>query len=233
MKNLLSICPSRGRPTQLRTMIKSFEATKSPGTDLVVYLNVDDPKLPEYEEVLAGREFVVGRRLYLVEAINRMWRACPDYPFYQVVNDDHVYITTQWDTKLIDIIRARGKGWGIACPNDLLTNWTLWKHPSAEVISANIPRALGYFIWPKIRHIGTDTVLGRLGMGIDRMWRDESIIIEHRHWSIGKSLLDENYKWVYGADEQGYGRMRVGEYLSHQLSLDIEKVKQAMGEEDV
>ena len=234
MHKLLSICPSRGRPKQMAVMIDSWLATKSEGSKMVVYLNYDDIKLDQYDIKHPDIKVTTGKRRFLSEVVNYNWGIYQDqYDYFQVINDDHVYLTPQWDVKLIDIIQTRGKGWGIACPNDLMTNWAVWKHPSAEVISANIPRALGYYIWPRIRHIGTDTVLGRLGMGIDRMWREEKIIIEHRHWTNGKSVLDDNYKWVYGTDEQQYGNNMVGEYIIQHLQEDIDKVKSAMAKEGV
>jgi hypothetical protein len=231
MNRLLVLCPTRERPKILERMLKSYLETKSSNTDLAIYLNADDPSLEEYRYVLEKNYspyFKVGPRRYLAEAYNLFYSMFPEYDYYAPVNDDHVFITPGWDKKLIDIIETQGKGWGLAAAEDTLTNWNLYKHPSGCVISGNIPRTLGYMVWPKIHHIGIDDYYQRLMQGIDRLFHVPEVVIEHRHWLNGRALLDKNYKFVYGIEEQNYGRKAVEEYLKTQLEIDIAKLKEAM-----
>jgi len=232
-KTLLSICPSRGRPDTLKDMLESFAETRSDKSDLIVYLNDDDPKLPEYRTMLAENYFkfavvVIGPRKFIAEVFNEFSLAHPEYDYYQPFNDDHYFHTYHWDEKLIDIVEEKGKGWGIACADDLLTDWANFKHPSGCVISGNIIRTLGYMIPPGVRHIGIDTVLGKLAQAIDRLWFTRDVIIEHRHWTNGRRKIDDNYKWVYGTEEQNHGKRAVQMYLLTEFKKDVEKLREAM-----
>ena len=47
MKKLLVMVPSRGRPKRIKEFLESYTRTKSEGTDLVVYVNNDDPVLED------------------------------------------------------------------------------------------------------------------------------------------------------------------------------------------
>ena len=121
----------------------------------------------------------------------------------------------------------------MAAAEDHLTDWDNWQHPSGCVLSGNIPRTLGYFVWPKIHHIGTDDYFQHLLQGINRLFHVPEILIEHRHWVNGKGLLDANYKWVYGVEEQNYGKAAFLEYYTTQLKQDIAKLKEAMKKEGI
>lgn len=232
-KTLLTICPSRGRPDVIAEMLKSFTETRSEKTDLLVYLNDDDPKLLDYKKVFADTYYpfvvvVIGPRKFIVEVYNEFALAHSEYSYYAPINDDHIFHTYHWDEKLIKIVEKKGAGWGLAMADDMLTDFTESMHPSGCVISGNIIRALGYMVWPKLHHIGTDTFLQKICEGINRLFLTKDVIIEHRHWLNGRRPIDENYKWVYGADEQRYGACTISDYLYNHLPYDIEKLRTAM-----
>lgn len=229
MKRLLSICPSRIRPKILVKMLGSYYANRSEGSDIIVYISDDDPTINEYKEVLKNTSYIIGKRKYIVEVCNEIaLNKCKEYPYMQIINDDHFIETSNFDSKLIDVIEKQGGGWGIACPIDKLTDWNKFKHPSAEIISSNIVKTLGYYIYPKLQHIGTDGYLGSIGEGVDRLFRVEDVVIRHDHWIVGRAYLDDNYRYVYNKDTFNYGMTKLAEYKKTQLNKDIEKLKQAM-----
>lgn len=228
MKKLLVMVPSRGRPKRLCDMASSFTNTRnSPDTELVVYLNENDPSLKDYKLISSEMPYIFGKRLYLAEAYNYLFQKYPDYKYYSLLNDDHYFITPGWDKKLIEMIEERD-GWGLSCCEDHLTDWNKFQHPSGMVISGNIPRALGYMVWPRIQHIGIDCFFKELLTPLGLMYHTTDVVIEHRHWINGKAFLDENYKYVYHKDTYNYGMSKVEEYKRTQLQKDIEKIKQAM-----
>jgi hypothetical protein len=218
-------------------MLESYFLTKSDETDIVVYLNDDDPCVGRYREVCDYASsypvrYIIGPRLYLAQAYNLLFERYKDVEFYTPINDDHVFVTPKWDEKLISIIKMRGKGWGLAAANDGgVTAWDVWQHPSGCVISGNIPRTLGYMIYPRMQHIGIDDYFQFLLQGIDRLFYDPDILIEHMHWIVGKAVCDENYRFVYGPEQQAYGRMITDEYLSGQVKRDVDKLKEAISKE--
>jgi len=229
-KRILTMCPTRGRPSTLRDMLDSWAETRSPGTDMAVYLNTDDPKFAEYAHVVQGRyiNVLMGSRLYLAQAYNHLCREFPGYDYYAPVNDDHFFITTAWDAELVGIVEREGNGWGMAAAEDNLTEWAAYQHPSGCVLSGNIVRALGHMIWPKFQHIGIDDYFQHLLQALNMLWHTKDVVIEHRHWINGKRMLDANYKWVYGQEQQIYGRAAVQEYLGAQLWNDVRTIQEAM-----
>jgi hypothetical protein len=231
ISRLLAICPSRNRPKELARMLESFDGTQSGKVELIIYIADDDPCLEDYRLALKNRQFIIGPRIPLVQVLNRI--ACKDYPgfeYYQEVNDDHVYRTQLWDKFLIKEIEEKGKGWGLACGNDLMTNepWEIARHPSAAIISGNIVRTLGHFVWPELDHLGTDTYLRDIAEGIGAYYRRADIVIEHRHWLKGVAM-DDNYRWVYSQDQWRKSYQVLTDWKSNHATKEIDKIKQARG----
>ena len=198
---LLVICPSRSRPDRISEMIRSFEETRSPGTELVIYLAEDDPRLDDYK-VTGDHKILVGRRRTLVEVFNYCSvELFPDVPYYADINDDHIYQTPNWDSSLISEIELMG-GYGLACPDDKLTDWEKFKHPSAAVVDGNVVRILGRYFHEDLGHLGADTYLGLLFHGLGRLKRCEDVVVEHRHHLTNPELIDETYLLTYGAEHK-------------------------------
>ena len=45
-------CPSRGRPSLAKRLIDTATATQNGDTEFLFYLNDDDPKLEEYQDLI-------------------------------------------------------------------------------------------------------------------------------------------------------------------------------------
>jgi hypothetical protein len=230
MGRLLTICPSRIRPERILEMLESWDKTRSPWNDIIIYVADDDPRLPDYRKNLKGRNFYVGRRRTLVEANN--FCACDlyqGYDYYHEINDDHIYHTSHWDEKLIEDIERMG-GWGISFGVDIIPHpsWAESRYPTGTVISGNIVRLLGYFISPLFHHHQADGFLRDIGEGIDKYYRDTNVIIEHRHPTPGHPLYDENYAFSCGAEEISFGNKAYAEWCSLHKDSDIQKIRDAM-----
>lgn len=232
---LLSICPSRSRPEKLAYMLKTFDETKSEGTEMVVYVADDDPRLKEYIPVLDGRDYRIGPRKTIVEVNNYFTtEVYPGLPYYQEVNDDHAYRTKGWDEKLIHVIEFHGLGWGIACGEDTVhKHWQNIKHPSAALISGNIVRALGYFFWPKLKHLGCDGFIRDIGEGIDKLFYVPDVRIEHLHFVNKKADFDKdpNYSSIYTKEATEYMEGVILEWQRDFKWRDINRIKDAMEKE--
>lgn len=227
-RDVLSICPTRNRPTELLRMVDSFYKTKRLKTDLVFYISEDDPKLEEYKKFLKLNIFnyEIGPHKYLVQVINYFCSKYPEYRYYQEVNDDHIYHTLGWDEILTSTIENFGKGWGMAFPNN-----TINKNPSATMVSGNIVKTLGWFFIPELRHSSTDCSIATIGNGIKRLFYAEDAVIEHRCWhdtvhGIGvRAPEDDNVKFVYSKAEEEFGRDVCSK---HDFGADINKINQAI-----
>jgi hypothetical protein len=212
-------------------MLVSFEQTKSPGTEIAIYLSEDDPWLAEYKKFVDQYTHIIGPRRYQAEVFNMFPALYPGVKFYGAINDDHVYLTKGWDRIFMEAIEIQGRGWGMACGNDLLTDWKRFQYPSAEIISGNIIRTLGYYVWPEFRHIGIDFANGLLFSTLKKLFHFPDIIIEHRHVSNNKAAQDDNYKWIYGPEEQEYGHGKEAEYTAKILPRYIKLIQEAIAKE--
>lgn len=222
---LLMICPSRNRPDRIKEMLDSFDKTKSSGTELIIYISEDDYRLSEYKESLKGRDFIIGPRRSISEVYNYI--ACekmPNWLYYGLIDDDHIFITPNWDSCFIEAIEKAG-GFGLACGIDRLTDWEKFQHPSGCVIDGRVIRALGYFIYPAIRHIGVDMFLGKLFMELGRLHRLTDVIIEHRHRINNMAQDDSNYQQVYSAESISQGVAAFEEWRDNFMQDDLAKIR--------
>jgi hypothetical protein len=225
---LLMICPSRSRPDRILDMLDSFDKTKSEGTEIIIYISEDDPCLEDYIKVLKGRNFIIGIRRSIVETYNYI--SCelhPDIPYYGMIDDDHYFITPGWDNRYIDAIE-KGGGWGLACGEDKLTDWNKFKHPSGCIIDGRVIQTLGYFVYPEIKHIGTDMYLGALFGALGRLYHLPDVIIEHRHRINNMARDDDNYRQVYAKESEGPGRATFDLWVISQMQNEVDKINETI-----
>jgi len=156
---LLSICSTRSKPELVMEMLKSFDETKSEGTEIVLYIWEDDPKVEEYRKKLEGRNVIYGPKRFMGEVLNYIsTEVYPNVPYYQNINDDHYYVVKGWDKMMIGVLDDNN-GWGVSyCKGKGGIH-----NPNAEIISGKIIRAIGYYIYPKFRQFGFETYIISLG----------------------------------------------------------------------
>ena len=227
-KSMLTICPSRGRPDRIQSMLYSFFKTKSDFTNILVYVADDDPKLEEYIKVLNGVPYVIGQRRTIIDVFNYCVKRHPDYQFYSEINDDHVYRTEHWDDVLTSKIETDGKGWGIACGRELYFKDHFL--PSGLVMSRNIIDVLGYFAYPLFQHTWIDVFWSDLGKSIGRYYFCPDVIIEHMHFGVGKAPMDDNYKFSMDQQLWQQGKDIYETWVRDYRHEDVAKIKTAMGE---
>jgi len=225
MKKLLIICPSRIRPDRILTMLKSFDETKSEGTDIIIYLSDCDPRLEEYKIALKDRNYEIGKRLPISGVYNHCVRKNPNYKYYGEVCDDHVYRTKGWDRILIDEIENNGGwgmawGWGQIHPKEV-------RLPQAAIMSGNLVKALGFFSTPIITSAYNDRFAIDLCDALKCGFYRPDVIIEHQHVLNDKAKMDDNYRWVLSQETLETGRKQYELWRSTEMNNDIERVKSA------
>jgi hypothetical protein len=129
----------------------------------------------------------VGPRQGLCAAMQEMYQAHPDEPWYGILADDLVPQTLSWDQLLID--RA-GSG-AISYPNDLGRKTKLPTHPC---VGGDLVRAQGWFGLPAVHHYCVDSVYRYIGDQLRVKYRLDDVIVEHVHPSEDKSQRDHLYK---------------------------------------
>lgn len=220
MPQLTVMVPSRGRPENILRLRDAFIETCTAETELVVYVDKDDPNLSEYQ-ALEGVNLVVGTPSRIGPLLNYHAPKKADESFaLGFMGDDHVPRTIGWDTTILDKLRLEGAG--VAYGNDLLQGERLC---TAVVLTSNIVQVLGYFALPGALHLFLDNFWMSIGRGINKLFYFEDVVIEHLHPAAGKTEWDDGYvvansTTTWSADEAAYNR-----YMQQQYFGDIDNLK--------
>lgn len=216
MTKLLVVCPTRARAARCREMLNSFYRTKNDGTDILCYVDEQDPQVRQYAELLGETPSVFGKR----KTIIRVWNdAAREWPakFYAEINDDHLYVTQDWDTKLIAAIQAHG-GHGMA--------YGYTKNlPTATVVSASCIKALGWWMLPELLHQFCDDVNKDLYGAAGMLYHVPEVIIEHRHPAYGLADWDEGYRAVYSPQVHKHDSDLYHQWRKERMTADVETLK--------
>jgi hypothetical protein len=181
------IIPSRGRPQNLSRLIAACINT-GVSTPAWVRLDEDDESLPQYAALSMPRhwEIVIGPRVPLSEVYNEAYREIPETSHWVFVADDVVPVTQGWDRLLIDIagtdgmsVPEGGETTG-GCPHFAL--------------GGELVRSVGWLALPGLDRIYIDTCWHDIAKRRGVLRPAPGVILEHRHFSNGKALLDSTYR---------------------------------------
>lgn len=223
MDRVLLSCPSRERPHRLKEMLASYRETRSPNTDLVIYIDNDEPRLSEYQALIlpAGSKLEIHPRTYLAHIHNNIIKNNPGYDYYMPVNDDIIFRTSGWDKLLIQTIQEKGGGWGIAYGNDLAGNHR-WELPTFGMVSGNIIRVLGYVYPLEVLALFGDTFLLDLGRSLGKIFYNPTVIIQHYR------ELDYMDDYRASLDHDKRDRMAYSNYMDTRFDSDVNKIFDAI-----
>ena len=222
---LLTICSTRKRPALAAKMCASFNATKSEGTEIVFYVWEDDPFVEDYKRLLKDENVIYGEKRFMTEVLNYITKEVyPDVPYYQNINDDHLYLIKGWDELMLKPLEENN-GWGISYCRGVNEN----ENPTAEIISGKIVKALGYYMYPQFRQFGCEAFIMGLGEGLNKFYYIRGNLIAHNCVNLGKMKPDDNYKFIHGQDLT-YGMGIVKKWEADRNS-EIKKIKEAIKNE--
>jgi len=232
MKEILMILPSRGRPLKVEDTLVSWQETSTGRSELFLCLDHDDPTWKDYDKSLFGEKahglpvvsYRIGPRLRVCPTVNKVVEEYPDYKYYGFLGDDHVFRTKGWEDLAINKIEENG-GWGIVYGDDKFQGEKL---ATAAIMSANIPKTLGYMAIPGLTHLYMDNFWMEIGRGINRLFYIPEIVIEHMHFEAGKSPKDPQYAEVNSSEMYSHDGAIFGKWIDVQKAEDVRKLQQAM-----
>ncbi|MDA8291760.1 MAG: hypothetical protein M0Z33_08800 [Actinomycetota bacterium] len=215
--SLLMIVPSRGRPNNLDRLVEAWRTTSSGHADLVVALDDDDPALYQYNAHRVAM-VTVGPRQSFVSWTNEVAvDHAEDYRFIGSMGDDHRPRTVGWDRMLCEALEEIGSG--VAYGDDLGAGPVL---PSAVVLTSDIVSELGYVLPPEVSHNGADRFWLELGRALDRTRFLPEVVIEHMHYTTGKSAIDHIY--LEGAELLEEDRSALARYLAERFPDEVARL---------
>lgn len=221
MNTNLVIIPTRSRPDNAERAMKQLQEF-STISDLM--LAIDDDDEANYPR-LEGIAYEVNPRLRMNGTLNLVANKYADkYETITFLGDDHMVRTEGWDEKLYAPIKE--KGYGLSYGNDLFQKENL---PTAVMQSTNIIRTLGYFAPPKLIHLYMDNYWKTLGQVLNALFYKDNVIVEHMHYLIGKSTVDEGYIEVNSGEIYNKDRETFIEYVNTEFPAEIAKLEEALG----
>jgi GT2 family glycosyltransferase len=224
MPDLVVVVPTRGRPERAAELARECIRTCTADTVLLMALDTDDPRAPEYAAPAGATVFFTHvEPAGHVGAINAAAaRALADFAPFAIakLDDDHRPRTKGWDAQYLAALRELGTG--VVYGNDLLQGAQL---PTAPAMTADIVRALGYYAPPSLRHLYCDN-----------FWRDVAevagclrylpgVIVEHMHPAAGKAPMDDGYARVNSGERYAQDGASYERYKSERLAADAAKVR--------
>ena len=219
---VLLIVPTRSRPDSSVEFYNLF-IKNSYITDLMFALDDDDehnyPRLSKalYEINPRGR-VGMNDKLNLVAT-----KYAGEYEYIAFLGDDHRILTDGWDKKLVESISDIDNG--IAYGNDLHQKDNL---PTAVLMDSNIIKVLGYMAPPEQQHLYLDNFWKELGMRLNTLKYCPDVILEHLHFSIGKSEEDNQYREVNSGEMYEKDKASYGNYLILQIYNDVVKLNKSI-----
>lgn len=216
MRGLLIVVPSRGRPASIARLHAAMAETCTADTVLAVGLDDDDEhnygRLPGIEyEVRAGMHLMTAWANEL--AVPRAGR----FRAIGVLGDDNVPRTPGWDARVLAALEDDPFTFG----NDLYP-----REPGSMschiFMRSGVVRALGHIGAPEISHMYVDVGWFAWGTATSISYLDD-VIIDHLHYSVGKSAPDAVYATSYACQPADLGNWHAYS-RSGRLNADVVKL---------
>jgi hypothetical protein len=181
MKDVVVLCPTRGRPDLAAEMVASFRATAHLlSSEVILVVDDDDPELAGYRKLsdafndtssgplkppnpLRVMVIPIAEGGSLTAATNtaakRVW---DDDCIIGHVGDDHRFETAGWDKRISESLTRSGVAFG---------DDGFWgpRLPTAAFLTSDIPRYLGWYANPVTLHYGIDDTWGDIGRALDNL----------------------------------------------------------------
>ena len=110
-------CPSRGRPTLARQLIRTATETQTSETEFLFYLNDDDPTLEQYRDTIDEKHYTVGPNQSTCYSWNLMAQRAK-HDIVMLMGDDVQVRTRSWDQLIVDQFNKYEDKILMVIPND-------------------------------------------------------------------------------------------------------------------
>ena len=180
------ILPSRSRPNNLLRLIDAWERTGA-STPVELCLDLDDSCLPQYDamQIPSGWHLSMGWHGPLSRLYNDAYGRHLGATFFGFIADDVVPLTNGWDTRLIEV--AGNDGMAVPAGGH---------DPNGAphfVLGGDLVRSVGWLSLPGLDRLYIVTVWQKIAESRGVLRRVPNVILEHRHFSIRKAMIDATY----------------------------------------
>ena len=190
-------CPSRGRPELAKRLVDTATETQKGETEFLFYLNDDDEKLEQYQDLLDEKHYTVGPN----QSTCYSWNLMSDKANNNIVMlmGDDVQVQTQgWDQliadefdkyedKILMVVPSDGRSKGNMKHGDEIKLWPDAPLPAAHfAVHKNWTSTLGYLAPPMFWHWHVDTYTQKVARKLNRCLYLPTVEFK------AKKILDDN-----------------------------------------
>lgn len=229
-KGLLTLVPTRNRVENALGLLHTwYDTTREDDSGLLFVVGTEDPRFDEYQDRIPEQHLLTFPERGLVKALNYAAPLCwGSYEALGFMGDDHRPRTTGWDSAYLDALRDLGSGYVYG--NDLHSEYGEHRLPTQVAISSSIIECLGFFGPPGFRHLYVDATWGDMGRGLSRISYLEDVIIEHMHYTNGKSEEDETYRLGNSPEVLAHDSAEYERWKREDFPDQVLKVKKFLGQ---
>lgn len=221
MADLALVVPSRERPHNVARLLAAMEGACEADTELIVGIDEDDPTASDYRELDCRILELPGHRGRLVGWLNHLALNCTgEARFVGHIGDDNVPRSVGWDVRIIESLKSQGEI-GFCFGDDLDPGRAPGSLSIHIFMTAEVIKRLGYMGPPSIQHMYVDPVWYAWGQATSIEFLPD-VVLEHLHYSLGKSSPDESYQRSTGLISTDL--LEYHDYCAGQLNKDIKKL---------
>jgi hypothetical protein len=191
-KKISIICPTRGRPDKLLNMMNSVlnNASSPELVEFILYVDSDDKS--DYEMIRKKAVIIRSDRTDM----SMMVSSCISKASGNIIcssNDDVLFRTKKWDDIIYENLKLYPDNIFLLHPNDLNKGQKLCTFPIfSKELFLKFPGLLPGNLTNIDFHIH-DIFLQLKGLGFNRIKFLDNLILEHLHYTLGKSNMDDTY----------------------------------------
>jgi len=181
------LLPSRRRSVQLERMVNSLRDTCSVFPEIVVYIDEDDTTSIEKAQTLDIKT-IIGPRLMFTDYWNKCYEKSTG-DILMMAADDLIFRTKDWDKSVEEAFSQYKDRVVLVYGDDKDIKMQVPSHP---FIHRRWAETVGYFSPPYFTCGSCDYWLYEIAKFLGRKHFVHSVV-EHMHYTAGKSLMDETY----------------------------------------
>ena len=200
MEKISLVLPTRNRPNSIKRYCKSIIDTvpleRLKYIELCIYLDLDDilsePEIKRcIEDYKLEIQFYRGERI----TMSAMWQVaydqCATGDIIKLSADDFVFRTPNWDMIVREEINKYEDKIVLVFGEDGIQHGNIATY---SFVTRTWIEVSGFWLPSYFSSDYCDTWLDEVSRRINRRVYVESLMVEHLHFSVGKSIIDENTK---------------------------------------
>lgn len=191
INKIAMLCPTRRRLDNTIEVFNTWVDTQGGYSSLIFIVDEDDTETYISNPDIASRMVVVPKgRPGIVDATNMVAKEyCTFFEAIGFMGDDHRFRTIDWDYIMLKKVKESN-------PNAVVYGDDLYQHnqlPTSVVLDSGIVEKLGYMAPPILQHMYVDNFWKDIGEKLGTLYYMPEVVIEHMHYTCGKSKIDGSY----------------------------------------